>query len=100
MIPDGGYLSFDEYDFNPGRWEPQAAASRCDSAMGEDIWLTAADSAGRLTQFVDHVQFGAALNGESFGRWPNATGPLYPMSELTLGGQNTGPRVVRSSSAK
>ena len=42
--------------------------------MGEDVWLTAADADGNLTQFVDHVQFGASLNGESFSRWPNATG--------------------------
>ena len=43
--------------------------------------------------FVDQVQFGPARLGESFGRWPEPTGELYPMSALTLGGPNSGPRV-------
>jgi VCBS repeat-containing protein len=93
VIPAGGYLVFDEHDFNPGRWDPGAGGFALDSALGEDVWLTAADEEGYLTWFVDHVEFGAALNGESFGRWPDGTGNLYPMTELTLPGQNSGPRV-------
>ena len=33
------------------------------------------------------------MNGESFGRYPNATGRLYPMSSTTLGDENAEPRV-------
>ncbi|MCH8907826.1 MAG: lamin tail domain-containing protein, partial [Candidatus Heimdallarchaeota archaeon] len=62
-------------------------------AHGDDVWLLEADAGGNLTRFVEHVSFGAAVNGESFGRWPNGTGKLYPMSSVTLGAQNSGPRV-------
>ena len=93
ILPAGGYLAFDEHDFNPGRWHASGGGFALESAREEDVWLTAADAEGNLTHFVDHVEFGAALNGESFGRWPNATGPLYPMDHLTLGQKNSGPRV-------
>lgn len=43
--------------------------------------------------FVDHVEFDGALNGESFGRFPNGEGDLYPVSTLTPGALNSGPRV-------
>jgi hypothetical protein len=52
-----------------------------------------ADGAGNLTHFVDHVDFGGAINGESFGRWPNAVGDLYPMTSVTLDGDNSPPRI-------
>jgi hypothetical protein len=67
------------------------------SSTGDDVWLMEADALGNLTYFVDHVSFGAAINGESFGRWPNATGNLYPMQNRTLGQANdaggNGPRI-------
>ncbi|NLF30952.1 MAG: LEPR-XLL domain-containing protein, partial [Planctomycetes bacterium] len=81
-IPAGGYLVFDAEDFSFGL-----------SSLGEDVWLMAADAPGHLTRFVDHVEFDAAANGESFGRWPNAVGELYPMASVTLGAANSGPRV-------
>jgi autotransporter-associated beta strand protein len=62
-------------------------------AKGDDVWLMRADSNGNLTRFIDHVDFGAAVNGESFGRWPNGSGDLYPMSGRTLGAANNGPRI-------
>ena len=58
------------------------------SSTGDDVWLMQADASGNLTYFVDHVSFGAAINGESFGRWPNATGILYPMLNRTFGQAN------------
>jgi autotransporter-associated beta strand protein len=64
---------------------------------GDEVWLIQADSSGNATRFDDHVSFGAAINGESFGRWPNGTGNLAPMHVRTLGGTNAatgnGPRV-------
>ncbi len=83
IIPAGGYVVYDEQDFN----------FAFDSARGNHVWLTAADAEGNVTQFVDHVEFGAALADESFGRWPNGQGDLYPMRSLTLGSENSGPRV-------
>ncbi len=80
-IPAGGYVSFseDEFGFN------------LDSALGDDVWVMAADTEGALTRFVDHVDFGAGLDGLSHGRWPDAAGRLVPMTEKTFGAANSGP---------
>ncbi|MDP6547104.1 MAG: lamin tail domain-containing protein, partial [Phycisphaerae bacterium] len=97
-IPDGTsmdsgeYLVFDETDFNSsGGVDPLDFA--LNGAHGDDVWLMKADGAGNLTHFADHVDFNAAANGESFGRWPNASGELYPMTLVTLEGTNSPPRV-------
>jgi len=91
-IDSGEYLVFDETDFNSsGGIDPLDFA--LDGAHGDDVWLMKADGAGNLTHFADHVDFDAAANGESFGRWPNAAGELYPMASVTIGGTNSGPRV-------
>jgi len=98
-IAAGGYLVIDETQFNPnGLWNPQAGQRginefALDAAHGDDVWLMAGDAQGNLTHFADHVDFDEAANGESFGRWPNATGDLYPMAELTPEQANTSPRV-------
>jgi hypothetical protein len=89
-IAPGEYLVFDESDFNStGGVSPNDFAF---SSHGDDAWLLAANESG-IQAFVDHVDFGAARNGESFGRWPNATGNLYPMVSVTEAGFNSGPRV-------
>ncbi|MDP6547120.1 MAG: lamin tail domain-containing protein, partial [Phycisphaerae bacterium] len=91
-IGSGEYLVFDEGDFNSsGGVDPLDFA--LSGAHGDDIWLMKADGAGNLTHFADHVDFGGAANGESFGRWPNAAGDLYPMALVTLYGSNSPPRV-------
>ncbi len=86
------YLVFDEDDFNPtAGGSPNEFA--LNSYAGDDIWLLAANANDELTLFIDHVDFSASANGESFGRWPNGSGDLYPMTALTLGTENSGPRV-------
>jgi len=92
-IPGGGYLVFDEHNFNPTPFDSLPNHFALDGAHGDDVWLMQADADGNLTRFVDHVKFGAAANGESFGRWTNGFGDLYPMNERTLGWANSGPRV-------
>ncbi|MBN2474599.1 MAG: lamin tail domain-containing protein [Pirellulales bacterium] len=95
-LPAAGYVVFDEDDFNPTPLTPGPNDFALDGAHGDDVWLMEADTLGNLTRFVDHVDFGAAVNGESFGRWPNAIGDLYPMQTRTLDpaiGENSGPRV-------
>ncbi len=63
-------------------------------AAGDHVWLMAADAQGNLTHFADHVDFPAAPNGESFGRWPNGSGnEVFPMAERTLGDVNSEPRI-------
>ncbi|MBN2473680.1 MAG: lamin tail domain-containing protein [Pirellulales bacterium] len=101
-IPDGtsvpayGYVVFDEDDFNPTPLNPGPGDFALDGAHGDDVWLMEADAAGNLTRFADHVEFGPAANGETFGRWPDAAGVLYPMSQPTFdppNRANSGPRV-------
>jgi hypothetical protein len=65
-IPAGGFLVLYEFQFNNSNHVSNVPFS-FDSAHGDDVWLTAADAAGNLTTFVDHVEFGAAENGVSFG---------------------------------
>jgi len=92
IILAGQYMTFNEADFNPsGGAAPDDFA--LSGAYGDDVWLMKADAAGELTHFGDHIGFGPAANGESYGRWPNASGRPYPMAEQTLGSANTGPRV-------
>ena len=109
VLSPGGYLVFDERDFHPnGPWNPEAtepgedefalngAHGDCahgDCAHRDDAWLLQSDAAGNPTRFVDHVEFDAARGGESFGRWPDDDGRLVPMQKVTLGRENSGPRV-------
>ncbi len=58
----------------------------------EDVWLLLDPGDGSSLRYADHVEFDAAIEGESFGRWPNAQGDLYPMISRTFGGDNSGPR--------
>ncbi len=88
----GHYVTFDESDFNPTPQTPGPNDFSFDGAHGEDAYLLAPTKLGTY-RFVDHVEFGAAANGESFGRWPDSTGDLYPMATRTLGAVNSGPRV-------
>ena len=65
------YAVFDESDFDPGGGtNPNDFA--LDGAHGDDVWLLAADGSGKLLRFVDHLDFGAAAGGESFGAGPTA----------------------------
>ncbi|MGK0189779.1 MAG: hypothetical protein ACI9R3_005597, partial [Verrucomicrobiales bacterium] len=55
---------------------------------GDDLTLMEGDADGNLLSFVDRVEFPAAAPGESFGRWPDGTGNLYPMQKNTLSAAN------------
>jgi hypothetical protein len=61
------------------------------SSAGDEIWLMETDADGRLRRFADHVTFGGALNGVSFGLWPDAAGVLVPLKDRTLGEANDSP---------
>ncbi len=87
-IPAGGYVVFDETDFNPGQ-----GANETDFALsefGEELWLTAGDGSVRPTRFVDNTSFGASLNGVSLGLMPNGDtrSDMLPMSAPTFGSEN------------
>ena len=91
-IPVGGYLTFDEIDFNVSNGVAPTGFA-LSGAHGDEVWLIEADATGRLVRFADQVEFIAAAEGESFGRWPNAAGDLYPMLSNTFGTSNSGPRI-------
>ncbi len=81
VIPANGYLVLDE----------EALGFGFHGQEEDDAWLVAADATGRPLRFVDRVEFAATQNGVSLGRWPNASGDLFPMSSLSFGAENTGP---------
>ena len=93
MLAAGAYLVFDENDFNPIPENPGANDFALSGANGDDVYLIVPDENDGVASFVDDVHFGASRNGEAFGRVPNGAGRLAPMSELTLGSDNSEPRI-------
>ena len=89
-ILSGGYLVFSEQEFNAGGGA--ANGFGLSGTRGDQLFLTAGQN-GDPTHFVDTVSFGAAVIGESFGRFPNGSGRLAPMQTNTLGDLNGAPRV-------
>ncbi len=92
-IAAGGYLVFDESDFNPTPMNQGPNDFALDSTNGDQVWLTTPAGA-----FADQVEFGPTANGESLGRLPNGSGRLTPQSRRTLGTENrahrNGPLVI------
>ena len=90
IVNSGDYIVFDENDFNAtaGQQENDFAL---DGARGDEVYLTMGNGSPEF--FVDSVSFGAARNGESFGRFPNTNGELAPMKSVTLAAPNAGVRV-------
>lgn len=96
VVPAHGYAVFTSDAFNPNPANPGPKEIALSAAHGDDLFLAASDGSGKVTQFVDHVAIGASKPGESFGRWPSGSGPMYPMVAATLdpiGAENAGPRV-------
>ncbi|MBT6462361.1 MAG: hypothetical protein HOK49_07465 [Opitutae bacterium] len=94
-LPAGGYKTFNETHFNPTPLNPQENHFSLNSAKGDDIYLLKGEPGKtRPIAFCDHVEFGAALNGISFGRVPDGevTAPFVPQTDRTLGKTNSGPR--------
>ncbi len=91
LLQPGQYVVFGEAQFNPTSGGNRAFA--LSGTEGDDVWLTIADAAGRVTTIVDDVHFGPSVSGESFGRVADRLGRLLPTSQITLGGANAAPRV-------
>ena len=91
-IAAGGYLVFDESDFNS---TPGVPPSFSLSSIGDELFLYSAAADGTLTGYSQGFSFKAAENGVSFGRYTNSIGEiLYPAQKsVTLGAVNSGPRV-------
>ncbi len=84
VIPAGGFMVFYQCQFDP---EPGVFPSfALDSAHGEGVYLSATDAGGNLTGYRTGVEFGAAENGVSVGRYTNSTGVEFvALSQRTLG---------------
>lgn len=93
ILPAGGYAVFNETNHFNTSGGVNTNDFSLDGAHGDDVYLLQADARTNLVRFVDRVEFGAAANGESFGRWPNGTGRGVPMLSRTFGSANSGPRV-------
>ncbi len=100
-IPAYGYVTFYEGHYEDqtlvveGQTEFGGTGTKnfaLNGSRGDDVWLLVDFGAGGSLRFADHVEFGSALQGESFGRWPDGTGELYPMTDFTPNETNSGPR--------
>ena len=92
VLGAGDYIVFDETHFNPNPSNPGPKDFSLSAANGDQVWLTFVQNGLPFAVF-DQVDFGATFNGESLARQPNGTGRLLPSSTLTLGAENSIPRV-------
>ena len=84
VISAGGYLVFDESDFNPTPATPAGSDFALDGSLGDQVYLTRA-SGGILVGLEDSVEFGATFVGQTLGRLPNGTGRLARLASNSLG---------------
>ena len=85
IISAGGYVVFDENDFNAG------GDSFALSSGGDEVWLTS--GTGNAKRFIDALSFGATFNSVSIGRSATGTGRLLPLASRTPGAANSAPTV-------
>ncbi len=92
LVPEGGYVVFDESHFNPtpGDADPKHFALDLE---GDDVWIVRGDGQGGVAEFVDDVHFGAIRLAESVGRFPDGQGRLTPLQQFTPAAANSQPRV-------
>lgn len=87
-IPAGGFKVFYEYQFNPTNGS--SIPFTFNSAHGDQMYLSEADSSGNLTGYRAAAKFGAAAHDVSFGRYTNSVGQAdyVAMSALSFGVNN------------
>ncbi len=92
LISGGGYQVFTETDFNP---TPGQGNHFSFGSTGDEAWLFSGDTNTNLTGYVHGFRFGAAQNGETFGRYVNSVGEEQFPAQLsnTFGFPNSRPRV-------
>ena len=92
VIHAGDYRVFTEADFNP---TPGLGTSFAFRSTGDEAWLFSGDANTNLTGYSHGFRFGAAQNGETFGRYVNSVGEeQFPAQRSdTIGSANAGPRV-------
>ncbi len=92
VIAAGGYLVFDESDFNV-----TVNGFALSGSEGDEVYLSQAVT-GTLVALQDSVEFGATFSGESLGRLPNGSGRLTRLATNSFGSFNeeaeVGPVVI------
>ncbi len=88
-IPSQTVLAAGDY----GVWDARETGIGLSGSAGDEVYLIESDASGRPLRFVDEVRFDASDPGVTLGRWPDATGPLFPMIEASLGTANAGFRI-------
>jgi len=89
IIPAGGFSVFYQYQFDPTPGTFPSFA--LDSAHGDTLYLSAVEAGGNLTGTRTAVQFGAAQNGFSFGRYTSSVGVEFvALSRRTFGSDSPG----------
>lgn len=96
-IAPGGYVTFDEGNFNTPTNAPTSFGL---SSTGDEVYLFSADAAGNLTGYHHGFQFGAQRTGVTFGRHVTSLGEEHfvALSSPSLGTANSslliGPIVI------
>ena len=93
ILEPGGYVVFDESDFNPTPLTPAEYHFALSGSEGDDVWLVQSNLAGEVAALVDDVHFRASFNGQTLGRTANSNGLLTPNTRNTLGCRNSHPLV-------
>ncbi len=88
IVPANGFKVFYENQLN--NTNNPALAFSFNSAKGDDLYLSAADTNGVLTGFRATQNFGAAQNAVSFGRYVSSEGKEHftALSARTFGGDD------------
>ncbi|MEI7908721.1 MAG: lamin tail domain-containing protein [Verrucomicrobiota bacterium] len=92
MIAAGGFVSFNETQFNA---TPGVAPAFALSSTGDDVYLFSGSAGGGLTGYSHGFSFGAAEQNVTFGRYVNSVGEeQFPrQTDATFDAPNSGPRV-------
>jgi hypothetical protein len=90
-IPAGGYVYFDEADFNPDSTSDRSFRL---GSHGDDVWLSA-NPGGCEKGYCDGVSFGEIPNGSTTGRYLAGDGSAHfaIQKKASLGEANAGPRI-------
>jgi len=91
-IPPGGYIVFDEHNFNTN---PASPTSFAFGSKGDDAYIFAADASGTLLGYYHGFSFGPSDEGVTFGRYisNDELEQFVAQKSPTLGAANSGPRV-------
>ncbi len=90
IISNGGFTVFYQNQFGPADGETDTPPLfTFNSAHGDGAYLSEADGGGNLTGYRAGVNFEAAANGVSFGRYQTSVGlDFVPLSTRTFGVDN------------